>query len=309
MSFDPKKTTPSSDPTVGKSGIVWLRYRESELELRPGRTVIGRSAACQIVLDDGLVSRRHAILNVAADGVTTLEDLGSVNGVFINGDRVTTPRRVGAGDRVVIGKQELLLCAGPRGAGQRDSTTDSRRTIADTMSGLDPHVPQGLRDPDPTSDTLDDDDAAADVEATRKGDAIELLGGLADKVLALGRGDEAERLLGTFLQNVLASARGGQSIDVDFAERAATYAVKLAGATKKGLWVDYAVEMYIIVRKPLPAAVVDRLYDVLRSVSAINLARLREYVALLHSFQHRFGPAERFLAQRIEGLERIAALR
>jgi len=44
-------------------------------------------------------------------------------------------------------------------------------------------------------------------EATRKGDALELLIGVADKVLALGRGDEAERILSSYLRNMLQSAR------------------------------------------------------------------------------------------------------
>jgi hypothetical protein len=48
---------------------------------------------------------------------------------------------------------------------------------------------------------------------------------------------------------------------------------------------------------------------VLRSVSAINLAGLRDYVAKLRLAQDQLGPTERFLTQRIEGLERIASLK
>ena len=45
----------------------------------------------------------------------------------------------------------------------------------------------------------------------------------------------------------------------------------------------------------------------LRNVSALNLPELRGYVADLRANQEKLGPAERFLVQRIEGLERLAA--
>jgi hypothetical protein len=50
---------------------------------------------------------------------------------------------------------------------------------------------------------------------------------------------------------------------------------------------------------------VDQLYKVLRNLQATNVTVLREYVAVLHAAQGRFGPTERFLAHRIEGLERL----
>jgi hypothetical protein len=55
--------------------------------------------------------------------------------------------------------------------------------------------------------------------------------------------------------------------------------------------------------------VVDELYAAMRKVSAIDLAQLRGYVAALRAKQSTLGPAERFLVQRLEGLERLAALR
>lgn len=294
-------------PTDPGAGVLrfWLRYRDGDIELRPGRTLLGRSAGCHVVLDDGLVSRRHAAITVT-DVAAAIEDLGSVNGVYVNGERVGAPRALAAGDRIVIGKQELLVRLRPATA-DRDAASDARRTLADTASGREV-VPLPESEA-AAADTLEDQELATEIEATRKGEAIDLLGGLADKVLALGRGDEAERLLGTFLAGSMDAARRGATLDASFVEKASLYAVKLAGATRKGSWVDYAIELGMIARRPLPAPTVDRLYDVLRTVSAISLVRLREYVALLHSFQHRFGPAERFLAQRIEGLERIAALK
>jgi hypothetical protein len=64
--------------------------------------VLGRDASADITLSDSAVSRRHARLFRAADGVW-LEDLGSTNGTYINGDRLTVPYRLHDGDQVQLG--------------------------------------------------------------------------------------------------------------------------------------------------------------------------------------------------------------
>lgn len=55
-------------------------------QLGPGRHIVGRSADCDIILDDDGVSRRHALLVVSAQGTVAVEDLRSTNGTLINGD-------------------------------------------------------------------------------------------------------------------------------------------------------------------------------------------------------------------------------
>jgi hypothetical protein len=146
-------------------------------------------------------------------------------------------------------------------------------------------------------------------ELTFQGEALELLAGVADKVLALGRGDEAERILGAYMANLLDAARAGAMVGPKTGDKAAVYSVKLAAVTGKGSWIDYAITLFTTLKRPLPGSVVDELYGLLRKTSGVNLAGVREYVAVLHSLQARFGPAERFLVQRIEGLERLASLR
>src|SRR5271166_4712851 len=88
-----------------------LRYLHHDLELSEGQFVVGRSAGCQLSLDDPLVSRRHALLVVARDGVT-VEDLESRNGIVVNGDRIASRRSLVPGDRIMIGSQELTLLEG-----------------------------------------------------------------------------------------------------------------------------------------------------------------------------------------------------
>jgi len=72
-------------------------------------TVVGRDAGSGITLDgDDFASSRHASIEPRADGVW-VEDLGSTNGTFVNGERITGRTLVRAGDAVRIGQTELQL--------------------------------------------------------------------------------------------------------------------------------------------------------------------------------------------------------
>lgn len=81
--------------------------------LAAGENVIGRDDACAVVLDFTGVSRRHAKITVA-DGVSTLEDLGSKNGTWINDQRVTAPVSLADGDRIRLGALAVIFRAGPQ---------------------------------------------------------------------------------------------------------------------------------------------------------------------------------------------------
>jgi hypothetical protein len=149
-----------------------------------------------------------------------------------------------------------------------------------------------------------------ETEATFSAHTLDLLGGVAEKVLALGRGEEAEKVLSMTLTNLLSDVRvrGGNAPPHVF-EKAVHFAVKLAEVTGKGRWIDYAVDLYAALKRPLPSEIVDQFYSVLRKVDAVSLQGLRAYVADLRAAQQNFGPAERFVLQRLEGFERLASLK
>jgi predicted component of type VI protein secretion system len=245
-----------------------LRYQQHDFELADGEFVIGRSADCQLALDDPLVSRNHAKLMLDSAGVA-IEDLGSRNGVRVNGQRIEGSKRLAHGDRILIGNQEIVL----------------------------------LRRREAQNDTI------AQMPATHRADAFGLIAGLADKAIALGHGEEAERLLETYLRHVLEDAEALQSVTPEVAERAADYAVKLASLTAKGSWVDYVFALYLALRRPCPAQIVDALYDALRKVKGAERKLLRDYSELLRSNAAALNPTERFLLNRIEGLERLVGLK
>ena len=76
------------------------------LVVPPTGAVIGRSREADIVLEDPNVSRRHAAVRPSG-GSWTIEDLGSTNGVSVNGVPIERPRVLAAGDRIELGTAEL----------------------------------------------------------------------------------------------------------------------------------------------------------------------------------------------------------
>jgi hypothetical protein len=82
------------------------------LLLPPRGATIGRSRDCDVVLDDSGVSRRHAELRPEGSA-WTLEDLGSTNGVRVNGLAVHGAHELRSGDRIEMGSTEILFEIAP----------------------------------------------------------------------------------------------------------------------------------------------------------------------------------------------------
>jgi serine/threonine protein kinase len=94
---------PETEIIVTRDGAEILRKT-----VRPGDYVIGREPGCEVHLDVELVSRRHAQLIVNFDH-TLIEDLGSSNGTFINGQLVTEPTRLWPSQKIQVGSATVEL--------------------------------------------------------------------------------------------------------------------------------------------------------------------------------------------------------
>jgi ABC transport system ATP-binding/permease protein len=68
---------------------------------------VGRSTAADYVVDAALVSRVHCQLTPTADSLH-VQDLGSTNGTFVNGRRITTAE-LKPGDTLSVGRTDLLV--------------------------------------------------------------------------------------------------------------------------------------------------------------------------------------------------------
>jgi hypothetical protein len=246
-----------------------LLYRGNTVWLPPGQLFLGRSCNCHIVIDDPLVSRRHAQLTVDGQRVL-IEDLSSINGVFVNGERLLEEQYVlREGDRIQLGDEGLVFGSGPLGVSDFPQGRD-------TVSGVDPVVPAeadaGL-------------DGPTSAEPTARADGVVLMGSVADRALAKGQVREAEQMLSSVLTNLLSDALRGKSVPEETVPVAIGYAMKLAWATRQGEWFDYVAELLYTTRRPIPADLAATLHAALERVTSVNVPRLRRYVKALVS-QH-----------------------
>src|SRR5687768_3944480 len=106
------------------------------LSLRVGRTVLGRDPEADHVLDDPMVSWRHARLTRTATS-TVVEDLGSTNGTFVNGRRITSRVAVNPGDVVGLARFTFQVTAAfdLEKHDDRDNVTIEVRDVGVTVGG------------------------------------------------------------------------------------------------------------------------------------------------------------------------------
>jgi DNA-binding winged helix-turn-helix (wHTH) protein len=102
------------------AGPIWrLIWRSRSIEVTAGESVMGRDRACAIWIDAESVSRQHARLNVTEDGAS-IEDLGSKNGTWIEGERVRGIAPLTDGTSVRLGSEIVRV---ERLADQRPTKT------------------------------------------------------------------------------------------------------------------------------------------------------------------------------------------
>src|SRR5207247_727310 len=106
----------ASNPSGSQSGartqlalrFISGKYQGGEFPLEEGKEiVIGRSSDLDMVLVEEMVSRRHARIRMFG-GVISIEDLGSTNGTFVNGEKIMKAQ-LKEGDRVLIGTSILKV--------------------------------------------------------------------------------------------------------------------------------------------------------------------------------------------------------
>ncbi len=130
------------------------KYQGGQIDLPENKEIIvGRSSELDVVLVEEMVSRRHAKLTVAGDQIY-IQDLGSTNGTFVNGEKVKRSR-LQEGDRILIGTSivKLVVTDGTMGkpiGGEPKKADDSasgvlgkplKSTHVRTMSGSIAEIP------------------------------------------------------------------------------------------------------------------------------------------------------------------------
>jgi S1-C subfamily serine protease len=98
-----------SGPAVAHLTFTAGSQNGSVYDLPVGRFVVGRSTECDIVLTDAGVSGRHAEIAIDPRGRVTVADLGSLNGTWVDGERIDGAWGVGDGSRLAFGPISAVL--------------------------------------------------------------------------------------------------------------------------------------------------------------------------------------------------------
>jgi predicted component of type VI protein secretion system len=121
--------------------------------------LIGRHAeGAGRLADDDEISRSHARVTLDASGFYAIEDLGSTNGTFVNGLRISVPQTLAVGDTIELGGTTLAVRELPEGAPfdaaqTREQATPipgiepGRLAAADAPAAEPPHAPEAARPP------------------------------------------------------------------------------------------------------------------------------------------------------------------
>jgi FHA domain len=219
-----------------------LRFLLQEVDLAPGVTTIGRSAVCQITIDDPLVSREHARIKVEA-GRAFVEDLGSRNGVAVNGKPVKDSIELADNDRVRVGSQELVICV----VGSSTTEKAQRRTTGFMCHCADCGIPYAAESPScpgcGSSHRAPQEDTLSGARSDRDW-SLELAAESVARALDKQSWEDVERLLLRARLHVEQRLADGGRIDHRALRGVADAAVALATATGELTWVRWALSLY-----------------------------------------------------------------
>ncbi|MGB5701648.1 MAG: FHA domain-containing protein [Polyangiales bacterium] len=216
-----------------------LRFHLQEVDLRGDEVVVGRGSVCHVTIDDPMLSRRHARIDLSASE-PVIEDLRSRNGTQLNGRPLHGRATLRDGDRIRIGTQELVFLVPSRA--KKNFRTTSGLTFCVGCA-----VPYPSSSPEcphcgAVATVQGDGPRARDVAAT--GWTFHLLSQVVGRAIEQGRLADAERML----------SRGVAELDEQLAERIevepariigiAECAARLGCALRTPRWLEISAKLY-----------------------------------------------------------------
>ncbi|MEO6601679.1 MAG: FHA domain-containing protein [Polyangiaceae bacterium] len=326
---------------VGEAVALKLRYRQALITLRMGKLYLGRSPECELAISDPAVSRRHARLWVNPTQIV-VEDLGSQNGVYVNGARIQGPREVLVGDKLRICSHELELVDSFE---VRETPPNLYRITADTLTGADrttlldelhpasrppvravrpsmrldsapspgveANARRGFESSAPQSVELKPRHASeapappARPSTTPPGsDSLAKAIAVLDEALNAGDVSEAERRLGPILMRVHELLLEDHPSGLELAEHVVVSAARFASDTRSAAFMNYAVTLYQLLNRPLPEPAVNVIHALVQAGLYPNLTALESYVAKIGAHTAHFDGTELFL---LDSLRRVIA--
>jgi pSer/pThr/pTyr-binding forkhead associated (FHA) protein len=228
------------------SGQYRVKIGARTLKLPEGTLDVGRMADCWLTLDDDLISRYHARFHVSPERVE-IEDLGSRNGTYVNGERLDGKVTLQQADKVRIGREVITFVELDESSSEDEEQGDAlRRTIG---PGEDSKFPS-------------------------------LIGALVEKSLSMGKIKEAERYA-LALTNQLTSAK--VEVDHPTAMSAISCLIALAEKGAGGIWIDRVFKLHVANRWVMQDPVLKRIRSALDRIPRVPGSGMSEYESTLRA--------------------------
>jgi len=276
-----------------------LRFLLQEFDLSGSEVVLGRSPDCQITIEDPLVSRRHA--RIVIDGeAATISDLGSRNGVRVNGRQTEGEHSLSDGDRIRLGTQELVFSV------VRTKARDARPTgFMKVCKGCNTPYPEkspqcphcGHVD---AEDAGDEDTISGLVVEPKRSWTFQLLGEVIERSISAGRAAEADRLMRRAVREVDERVEHGEKLDPNQVAMITGFALRLARLVNGAAWVKWSLNVHRRQVLIPTSAVIDRLEEI-EQTDEVRGA-IAEFVAFCHE-EGKTGPDD-----DLAGLSRLEQL-
>ena len=225
-------------------------------------------------------------------------------------------------DRVYIGSQELVLIDAAK---LRDGTKETaeyvvcescgaingpaKRRCGECGKRLSSTAGETIAS---TSSQVDSSSHAWGAEDTRTARALDVIAGIASKAIAMGRFEEAERILLPHLDTLL--ERALEHLPLSDSEKddsdalfmgATTYALQLAQGLRNTKWIDWVFRIHTALGRLMEAETIESLHNLVRTNKYSRPGYLRAYLHVIKNRAADYGASERFLVQRLEGLEQV----
>jgi FHA domain len=251
-----------------------LRFLLPEFDLRGPEVIIGRSPDCHISIEDPLVSRQHAKIRIE-DGQVWVSDLGSRNGVRVNGRQAAGEVLLMDGDRIRLGTQELVFSVVQRleRAGRPTGFMCMCRACATPYPEGAPSCPHCGAPPQTEDETTI---SGLRVEPQR-GFTLQLLTEVIGRAINQGKNVEADKLMRRAAKDVEERLAAGDRLEPHELATLSALALRVAALIGASEWVSWT----LTVHRKVQTAPSD---DVVERLAALDVNRFPEVPRLVAAF-------------------------
>jgi hypothetical protein len=283
-----------------------LRFLLQEFDLPRGITIIGRSLDCHLTIEDPLVSRQHARI-VIDDAGAYVEDMGSRNGVKVDGVSIRGATPLVDGMRLRIGTQDFLFCSVDAVGKSHSKTTGVLRLCANCRM---PYPREAPSCPNCEATEQTDEDTLTGVGPSEGSHAAnvwsaQLLVEALDRALALGRVQDAERILRRATAQIEEVVASGGQVDAPSLAALATRAAATTLAADDPSWALWVLDIYRRTALVPQAELVERLSEVATKHRSLVLGAI---TALLERLGGRSGKPSQRSIEALVRLEHVRSL-